>query len=51
MTEKCGDCFKCYICDEYIYPKCYDKGHISADDDSYFVVFASDHNYQGQISI
>ena len=42
LTEKCGDWIQSDICDEYIYPKCYDKRDVSADDD-FFVVFASDH--------
>ena len=33
LTEKCGDWFQCNICEEYIWPKCYDKRNISADKD------------------
>ena len=44
LMEKCGDWFQCNICGECIFPKCYDKRGISADDD-FFVVFYLDHKY------
>ena len=33
LTEKREDWVQCDMCDEYIFPKCYDKADISADDD------------------
>ena len=33
LMKKCGDWFQCDICEEYIWPKCYEKSDISADND------------------
>ena len=33
LTEKREDWVQCDMYDEYIFPKCYDKADISADDD------------------
>ena len=50
MTEKCGYWVQSEIWDEYICLKGYEKRDISTND-NFFVVFATDHKYQSQISI
>ena len=37
LTEKCGDWVQWNICDEYICPKCYDQGDISAEGDFFLL--------------
>ena len=49
--EKCGDWVQYdTVCGEYICPNCYDKRDISADN-NFFVAFALEHGYYGQVSI
>ena len=51
LTEKSGYWSQCDICDEYIWLKGHSKRDMSADNNFFFVAFASDHNYQSQIFI
>ena len=45
LTDKEEDWVQCDICDQYIFPKCFDRTDIFADDDCFVVSASLNHKY------